>query len=102
MNRVLKKSTIKQQVDQNNLTGSALKRVSPLTDVEPIIVNYCKRLASMGAPLFRDQIMLLANSIIVGTSLQEELVSFKERRGVCCKRIQLPTIWLVLLGIVAS
>ena len=76
----LKLKTIKGRVDRNNLTGVALQRVSPIAAVEPIIVDYCVRLANMGVPLCRAQVISLADSIISGTKHQADLANFKERR----------------------
>ena len=81
-NGVLKQATIKQRVVRNNLTGIAKQRVSPISPVEPIIVDYCVRLANMGAPLFRDQIMSHANSIIVNTSFKDDFINFKIKRNL--------------------
>ena len=83
----IRKSTIKQRVERNNLTGVAHQRLSPLSEVEPIIVDYCIRLANMGAPLFWDQIVSLANSIIAGTQFKDALIKFKSKRNLlntCC------------------
>ena len=82
VNGVLRKATIKQRVLRKNLTGKAHQRTSPIAAAEPIIADYCIRLANMGAPLFCDQVMSLANSIISGTSFMDDLIKFKTKRNL--------------------
>ena len=72
-------STIKARVERNNLTGFAPQRTSPLEMVEPIIVDYCVRLANMGAPLSREQVIALADSLICGTEHRQKLIEFKSK-----------------------
>ena len=74
----LKLKTIEARVGRNNLTGIAHQRTSPLSTIEPIIVEYCLRLANMGAPLSGDQVICLADSLISGTKIQESLIEFKK------------------------
>ena len=78
----LKLKTIEARVGRNNLTGIAHQRTSPLSTIEPIIVEYCLRLANMGAPLSGDQVICLADSLISGTKIQESLIEFKKKRNL--------------------
>ena len=78
----LKLKTIQARVERNNLTGIAHQRTSPLSSVEPIIVDYCLRLANMGASLSREQIICLADSIIAGTKIQQSLINFKKKEPI--------------------
>ena len=48
--------------------------------VEPIIVDYCILLANMGAPLSREQVILLADSSIYGAEHRQKLIDFKSKR----------------------
>ena len=76
--RSLRLRTVRARVDCNNLTGIAPQRISPLISSEPLIVEYCTRLANMGAPLWRDQAIILAESLISGTDLKDEFIKFKK------------------------
>lgn len=74
--------TIRNRVDRNNLSGIQKQSISPLKDVENVIVQYCERLANMGAPLTKDQVISLANDLIKGTKYEESMVLFKEDRKI--------------------
>jgi hypothetical protein len=65
-----------------NVGGAALQRVSPLKDIEPVIVEYCLRLARNGSPIDKGQLLMLAASLIQGTHSAEQLKEFKRSRGI--------------------
>jgi hypothetical protein len=46
-----KQKTVTSRVDRNNLTGIAPQRVSRLDGIEPLLVEYCLKLSSIGQPL---------------------------------------------------
>lgn len=72
----INKHTVVSRVRRNNLTAFAHQRVSPVDPVEPYIVEYCIRLANMGAALDKDQVLTLANSVIDGTEFRKKLMDF--------------------------
>ena len=76
----LRFATIKKRVERNNLTGFAHQKTSPLHSIEPLIVDYCIRLANMGAPLLGEQVMSLADSLIIGTEVREKFLTYKAKR----------------------
>ena len=72
--------SVRKRVARNNVSGVKPQTTSPLDEVEPIIVEYCIRLANMGAALDKEQCLSLVNSSIEGTSHQEYLSEFKKKR----------------------
>lgn len=82
-------STIKKRVDRNNLTGVAYQKVSPLDEIEPLLVEYCIRLADMGAPITRDQLICLADSILdrSGSRVRQRMIDFKIKRKLQMKGV---------------
>ena len=64
--------TITSRVKRNNIAGTTPQSLSPLMEIEPVIISYCTKLADMGSPLDRTQLLLLANSLIKGTDLEKK------------------------------
>jgi hypothetical protein len=56
--------------------------LSPIAEVEPLIVAYCFQPAHIGRPIDKTQLMLLASSLISDTKYLRELISFKEARDI--------------------
>jgi hypothetical protein len=75
-------NTITNRARRGNLEGIALQRMSPLKNIEPLIVEYCLQLAHIGCPLDKPQLILLASSLIQGSTYVETLKLFKESRGI--------------------
>jgi hypothetical protein len=73
-------TTIRNRAHRKNISGIANQRISPLANVEPILVEYCLRLSKIGAPLTKDQVITLASSLIHGTTHLDDLIEFKRRR----------------------
>lgn len=69
--------TVRSRVRRNNTTGIGKNNVSPVAEIEPIIVDFCIKLARMGAGLRKEQVCSLANSLLDGTEIQKRLASFK-------------------------
>jgi hypothetical protein len=68
--------TVKSRVKRNNLNGSTYQKTSPMEDVETVLVQYCKRLAMIGDPLKKDDVISLANEIIAGTPHEARIVAW--------------------------
>ena len=84
----IRPKTIRSRFIRKNLDGTAAQRISPLVAIEPLLVEYCKKLALMGAPLTRDQVISLATDLIKGTDYEKNLLATKKLRQV----IQVPVI----------
>jgi hypothetical protein len=74
--------TVKSRVFSNNLTGVCHQKVSPLVEVEELIVDCCIRLSKMGEALTKFEMMDLANDIIVDTIHADRLVTFCKSRNI--------------------
>jgi hypothetical protein len=70
--------TVRNRVFRGNVTGEAHSRVSPLAAIEPMIVEYCLRLAKIGCALNKEQVITLAEDLIHGTQHASKMVKFKE------------------------
>lgn len=70
--------TVKSRIKRRNTTGYSAQRTSPLIDIEPLIVQYCQRLANMGVPLTREQVIGLADDAIKGNVHYDKMLSFKQ------------------------
>jgi hypothetical protein len=76
----LRSSTIRNRVLRCNHTGEARQRISPIADVEPLLVEYCIRLSKIGTPLTQSEVRCLAFSLIQGTEYQRDMIVFKSKR----------------------
>jgi hypothetical protein len=75
-------STIRNRILRNNVNADVESSLSPLKNVEPIIVEYCVRLARIGNALNKDQVISLAEDVIHGTSIANDLAKFKSDRKI--------------------
>jgi hypothetical protein len=64
-----------------------LAKTSPLESVEPLLVQYCRKLVNIGSPLCKDQVISLMESLIENTLHYNRLVAFKKRL-----KLQLPCL----------
>jgi hypothetical protein len=78
----IKKKTVISRVDRKNLTGVAKQKVSPLESVEPLLVEYCLKLSNIGQPLTKFQLLSLAESLIDGTDLKDNMIKFKQHHKI--------------------
>jgi hypothetical protein len=72
--------TIWSRIHRNNLEGVAPQRISPIKDVEPLIVEYCLQMAKCGQALTRNDVIELANELIQDTKYAEAVIDFKKKR----------------------
>ena len=78
----VEKGCIQQRLKRNKLictthTGTA----SPMAPIEEHIVALMVQMAKMRQPLNVSEGLALANSLVEGTKWEDDLISFKERRG---------------------
>jgi hypothetical protein len=81
--------TIQSCVTTGNIDGVAHQKTSPLLEVEPLLVQYCQRLAQMGSPITKDQVITIANSLVQDTIHQQRLLEFKQKRGLKTEKVSL-------------
>ena len=74
--------TVRSRLKNQNISGVAPQRRSPLEKVEPIIVEHCVRLAEIGSALIADEVIALASEIIEGTMHETNLLEYKEKRNI--------------------
>jgi hypothetical protein len=72
--------TVVNRVRRNNITGEAYQKISPLIEVEPLIVECCLQLALIGSPLDKNELLALVKSMICGTVHADRFHSFKVQR----------------------
>jgi hypothetical protein len=79
--KTLSKETVLSRVKANNLTGFSPQHTSPVAQLEPMIVEYCIRLARMGCPLECGDVLHLANSMIKRDSeAYNNIKAYKDKR----------------------
>jgi hypothetical protein len=79
---IIEKGCIWKRVKRNRLLCSNhSSTTSPMAPIEEHIVPLLSQMAKMRQPLNVSEGLSLANSLIEGTKWEEELLSFKERRG---------------------
>jgi hypothetical protein len=54
--------------------------MSPIKDVEPIIVEYCLLMAKCGQALTRPDVIELANELILDTDYAKKVIDFKKKK----------------------
>ena len=73
----LNQQTVRTQADCNNAVVYAESRTSPMEAVEPFIVEYCIRLARIGQPLTKKQVISLATLLIKDTETEIMVIKWK-------------------------
>jgi len=73
----IKKDTIRTRVDRDNITGFNPATAPPLEEIEDIIAEYCVRLAQIGCPLIKRNVIDLAMSLIIGSKYEKKLLEWK-------------------------
>jgi hypothetical protein len=74
--------TLKSRVQANNPTGYCPQKVSPLADVEYLIVECCLRLSAIGEALVKSEVMGFADDILQGSIHVDKLIEFCGRRNI--------------------
>jgi hypothetical protein len=70
----IKNDTIVKRVFRNNLTGYRYQCTSPVAKMEPVLVDYCKRLCRIGKALDQPQVLKLANSLIEANGYESKII----------------------------
>jgi hypothetical protein len=85
---IIKKQTILSRLRRNNLTGFAHQKVSPLDAMEPLLVEWCIKMAKIGQALTKENVMDLATELIEGTEHANKLEEFKKKRNLRTKMVR--------------
>ena len=67
--------------------------MSSLAEVEPFLINVCAKLARMGQPLNKEQVITLANDVIEGTDVEKRLEEHKKRHAVATSTTTVGKRW---------
>lgn len=78
---LIKLKTVISRIDRKNHTGTRDHMTSPIKDLEPIIYQWCEKLADIGQPLHKRQVIGLAEEMISGTDYENKMLEFKRKRG---------------------
>jgi hypothetical protein len=74
--------TIKSRVQANNASGQQPQKITPLWQVESMIVDVLCRLSKMGESMTKSEVMDLADSLIIDTVHADRLIEFCLKRNI--------------------
>jgi hypothetical protein len=77
---IISKKTIQSRKQRNNITGIAHQRQSPLIEIEPMLAEWCHKMAKKGMALTKTNVLELAKEIISGSIHALKLETFKKKR----------------------
>jgi len=75
----IKEDTIRRRVHRESVTGH--NNISPIASLEPVIKEYCIRLAHIGQPITKDQVISIAIALAVDTPSEVALKCWKEKHS---------------------
>ena len=67
------KKNVLHRVYVGNPSGVLHQRTSPLVEIEPLILEYCVKLAEIGSALTRSEVIALTKEIIEGTIYEQKI-----------------------------
>ena len=76
------KKNVLHRVYVGNPAGVLHQRTSPLVEIEPLILEYCIKLAEIGSALTRSEVIALTKEIIEGTIYEQKILEYKLKRKV--------------------
>jgi hypothetical protein len=77
----IKPGLVSSRVKRNKLSGKRHQQISPLADIEPLIVEWCLRMARIGMALTKSNVVALATDLIAGTVHARKLKRFKKKKN---------------------
>jgi hypothetical protein len=72
--------TIRSRIKRGNAKGINCYAISPIADLEPLIVEFCIRLAKIGNPLTKKTVTLLANDLVTDNEYESRIINCKKDR----------------------
>ena len=75
----ISEDTLRKRFARNNPSGKGNAHVSPVDELEPVIIDFCVKLARMGSPLGKEQVITLANDLLKGTGVEDPLFAYKKK-----------------------
>jgi hypothetical protein len=70
--------TIQSRVRRNNCSGRAEQRLSPLSDIEPIVMGLCIKMAEIGEPATKKDVLEMVESMIKDSPFYLKYLSQKQ------------------------
>jgi hypothetical protein len=84
--------TVRSRIKGGNLTAYNKNQQSPITDIEPIIAEFCIHVGKMGSSVTKTTVIELANYIICRLEIEEEVFNCKKLRNLKSNK-KLGTAW---------
>jgi len=78
----INRRTVRHRVLSGNVQGINTTQMSPVADIEPLIAEFCIRMARLGEPLSKTLVINLANDLIADTDYKERVKAFKARHKI--------------------
>ena len=78
--------TIRSRIIRGNITGLAHQSVSPMEEVEEMVVDMCNLCASDGYPLNKCEVIALAEDYAKITGVDRKLVEFNKQRKIVTRQ----------------
>jgi hypothetical protein len=77
----IKLNTIRRRIERGTIEPIVARGglVTPMMSVEPTLVMFCKKMSSAGRPLGKQEFLSLANSLIKGSPVEQEVIRFKAK-----------------------
>jgi hypothetical protein len=76
--------TVRSRIKRGNPDAKKTYSIFPISDLEPLIVEFCIRLAEIGDPLTKRTVIQLANSLVVDNDYQSRINECKNDRNLLC------------------
>jgi hypothetical protein len=70
--------TISSHIRNKNPSRLGKSQISPLLELEPVLVDYVERLSEIGMPLNREGVIKLAILMIAGQPMEEKVIAWKK------------------------
>jgi len=80
--KTISRRTVRHRVLTGNVDGTNAAQISPVADIEPLIADFCIRMARLGEPLTKSLVINLANDLISDTDYEERVKVFKARHKI--------------------
>jgi len=73
-------ATVKTRVYRSgNASGLGNSQTSPLSELEPLLIDYCIKLSEIGQPMTKANVMALVESMIGDQQLEKKVIAWKKK-----------------------
>lgn len=74
----IKPATVRSRVRRNNLEGIHKRRIPIFNSIEPLMVQWCLKMAEIGQSLSRENVIELVNDLIKNTEFEQKYLAYLE------------------------